>query len=151
MDLKMFQLDALDVVICASEQVYPHPVWVFHTHHSDIKSVLECRGRSGFEMVIRSDGTAGMFYRPQGTSVSPHQPSTPSLVSSRCLPARIELRTSITMMGRSTTSSTRPSLYRLLGWECSHILHPRDSQILPPARLVSNHCVLSDPLHPPRR
>ena len=72
MDSRIFQLDAQDVVICASEQVYLRPIWVFHTHHSDTKSVLECRGRSGLEMVIRSDTIAGMFYHPRGSCVSPH-------------------------------------------------------------------------------
>ena len=72
MDSRTFQLDAQDVVICASGQVYPHQIWAFHAHHSDTKSVPECRGRSGFEMVIRSDGIAGMFYHPRGSCVSPH-------------------------------------------------------------------------------
>ena len=151
MDSRMFQLDAQDVVICASGQMYSRPIWVFHTHHSDTKSVLECRGRLGFEMVIRSDGIAGMFYHPRGFCVLPHQPSTPFLVSSRCLPARIRQLTSTTTMGRGTTSSTRPSPHRLLRWECSHILHSRLSRNLPTPRLVLNHCVPSSPLHPPGR
>ena len=83
MDLRMFQLDAQDAVICVSGQVYPHPIWVFHTHHSDTKSVLKCRGRSGFGMVIRSDGIAGMFYHRRGSCAPPHQSSTSFLVSSR--------------------------------------------------------------------
>jgi len=151
MDLRRFQLDAQDVVICASGQVYPHPVWVFHTHHSDTKSVLKCRGRSGFEMVIRSDGIAGMFYHLRGSCASPHQPSTPFLVSSRCLPARIRPLTSTTTMARGATSSTRPSPHPLLGRECSRIVHSRLSRNLPLPRLVPNHCVPSSRLHPPSR
>jgi len=150
-DSRMFQLGAQGPVICASGQVYPHPVWVFHTHHSDTKSVLECRGRSGFEMVIRSDGTAGMFYHRRRSCAPSHQPSTPFPVSSRCLPTRIGPLTSTTTMGRGTTSSTSPSPRRLLRWESSHTLHPRLSRIHPPPRLVPNHYVPSSRLHPPGR
>jgi len=151
MDLRMFQLDAQDVIICASGQVCLHPVWVFHTHHSDTKSVLECRGRSGFEMVIRSDGIAGMFYHRRGSCAPPHQPSTSFLVSSRCLPTRIRPLTSTIAMARGTTYNNSPSPHRLLRWERSHILHPRLSRVLPLPRLVPNHCVPSSPPHPPSR
>jgi len=145
----MFQLDAQDAVICASGQVYPHPIWVFHTHHSDTKSVPECRGRSEFEMVIRSDGIAGMFYHRRGSCAPPHQSSTPFPVSSRCLPARIRPLPSTTTMARGTTSSTSPPPHLLLRWECSHTLHPRHSRNLPLPGLVQNHYVPSSQLHPP--
>jgi len=151
MDSRMFQLDAQDLVICTSGQVHLRPIWVFHTHHSDTKSVLECRGRSGFEMVIRSGGTAGMFYHRRGSCAPPHQSSTPFPVSSRCLPARIRPPNSTTTMARGTTYCTSLSPHRLLRWESSHILHPRLSRILPLPRLVPNHCVLSSPLQPPSR
>ena len=151
MDSRMFQLDAQDVVICASGQVYPHQIWAFHTHHSDTKSVPGCGGRSGLEMVIRSDRIAGMFYHRRGSFAPPHQPSTPFPVSSRCLPARIRPLASAITMGRGTTSSTSPSPHRLLRRECSRVVHSRLSRILPPPRLVPNHCVPSSPLHPPGR
>ena len=99
-------------------------------------------------MVIRSDEIAGMFYHRRGSCALPHQSSTPFPVSSRCLPARIRPLTSTTTMSRGTTSSTSPSPHHLLRWECSHIVHPRLSRILPPPRLVPNHYVPSSRLRP---
>jgi len=128
--------------------------------HSSLRHPSPCSSSEDVrEMVIRSEGTAGMFYHPWGSSALPHKPSNRSLVSSRCLPARIRLLTSTIMMGRGTTSRTSPSPHHLVGWECNHILHlrrfrtphPNLSRTPPPPTLIPNHCVPSSPLHPLRR
>ena len=120
--------------------------------HSSLRHPSPCSSAEDVrEMVIRSEGTAGMFYHPWGSSALLHKPSNHSLVSSRCLPARIRLLTSTIMMGRGTISRTSPSPHRLVGWECSHILHPRLRRNFPPPMLVPNRCVPSSPLRPPRR